>query len=138
MTSTKIPIEQKIFTIPSLPEEKPYLVAAQCDGCNEIMFPYQDTCPNCGKRGLRMINLSRRGRIVVSTIVRYPPQLYNGSVPYVVAKVELPEGITVPSIVRGWQKDEPPPYGLEVEVDLEVFGVDEQGNEILSYIFKPC
>ncbi|MFC2065667.1 Zn-ribbon domain-containing OB-fold protein [Chloroflexota bacterium] len=132
-----IPVHPNLFTIPSSPEEKAHLLASKCKHCGETMFPSQKTCPNCSSIELDIIKLDRRGRIVKSTVLRHPPQLYKGTIPYVIAEVELPGGVPVPTIIRGWDADTAPPYGLEVELDLEKFEVDDAGNEVLMYIFRP-
>ena len=137
MESKKVPVEKELFTIPSSPQEKPSLLASQCENCGEIIFPRQPSCPNCAKTKLKAVNLSQKGKIVKSTIVRHRPQLYEGPIPYAVGEVKLPEGVNVPSIIRGWEIDEPPPYGLEVELDLEKLEVDEEGNEVMMYVFRP-
>ena len=135
MVTKSVPVERNLFTIPSSPEEQPSLLGSRCKHCGEIIFPAQSTCPNCGKVEPENFNLSRKGRIVKSTIVRRRPPLYNGPMPYVVGEVELPEGINIPSVIKGWDKDEPPPYGLEVELALDKIEVDEDGNDVLMYVF---
>ena len=137
MSCNRVPVEKGLFSIPSHFEEKPLLLASKCENCGEISFPATDTCSNCGKAKLLTINLSQRGKTVKSTVVRRRPPLYEGPVPFVVAEVELPEGINIPTVIKGWDKDEPPPYGLEVELALDKLEIDEQGNEVMMYIFKP-
>ncbi|MFC1919264.1 Zn-ribbon domain-containing OB-fold protein [Chloroflexota bacterium] len=137
MESRKVPLEKELFTIPSSPQERPSLLASQCENCGEIIFPRQPNCPNCTKTKLKVINLSRKGKVEKSTIVRHRPQLYEGPIPYIVGEVRLPEGVNIPSIIKGWDMAEPPPYGLEVELDLDKIEVDEEGNEVMMYSFKP-
>ena len=134
----QIPIEPGLFFIPSSPQEKPYLIGAKCKNCKEVVFPKQTTCPRCSHENMEEIALSRRGKICASTVVQYPPQLYKGPMPYAVGRVELPEGVIVPAALTVDNKPvtEVVPPGTEVELIIEKFGDDPDGNEILMYKFK--
>jgi len=56
--------------------------------------------------------------------------------PYAVAAVDLPDGLRVMGRVV---TDDPEnvPVGAEVELVVEAFGSDDDGNEIVSWMFKP-
>ena len=132
----KVPIEPGLFTIPSSPGEEPYLLGSKCPACGEVVFPKQIICPNCTREGAEEIKLSRRGQVYCSSVVRYPPQLYKGPVPYSDAQVLLSEGVFIPTLLTNCSTDEPVPVETEVELILEKFGEDEQGNEVMMYKFK--
>lgn len=134
----QIPIEPGLFFIPSSPQEKPYLIGGRCKKCKEVVFPRQSTCPNCSHENMEEIALSRRGKVRASTVIHYPPQLYKGPTPYTIAQVKLPEDVIVPAALIANNKivTEVVPTGTEVELVLEKFGDDPDGNEIMSYKFK--
>jgi hypothetical protein len=132
----KVPIEPGLFTIPSSPAEPPHLIGSKCPACGEVVFPRQIICPHCCREGTEEILLSTRGTVYSSTIVHYPPQLYTGPLPYADAQVLLPEGVLIPTVLTNCSLEKPVEIGTEVELVLEKFGEDEEGNEVLMYKFK--
>jgi uncharacterized OB-fold protein len=135
-----VPIEEGLFS--SL--EDPQLIASRCKGCGEVTFPRQQVCPACTSRALEEIRLSRRGTLWAWTIQRFPPTVppYAGDVdretfvPFGVGYVELPEGIRIES--RLTENDpEKLVIGMEMELVLERFAADEQGNDRMTFAFKP-
>ena len=81
-----------------------------------------------------------RGRIWSSAVQNYPPPppalSQKPYQPYAVAAVDLPDGLRVMGRV---DTDDPEnvPVGAEVELVVEAFGSDDDGNEIVSWMFKP-
>lgn len=135
-TKKKVPLEQGLFTIPSSPGEKPHLLGSKCPACGEVVFPKQPICPNCCREGMEEIALGRRGKVYASSVVWYPPQLYKGPIPYADAQVLLPEDVLIPTILTNCGTDKPVPIDAAVELVLEKFGEDAEGNEVMMYKFK--
>ena len=137
----QIPIQEGIYTWPS---ESPQLIASKCKGCGEVTFPKQDSCPSCTGRSAEPILLSRRGTLWTWTVQRFPPPVppYAGSadresfVPFGVGYVELPEGIRVESRLT---ENDPEKLCIDKEMELviEKFGEDEEGNELMTFAFQP-
>lgn len=139
--SKQVPIQAGLFTWPS---ESPQLVASRCKACGALTFPRQDGCPRCTERGAEEVLLSRRGRLWSWTIQRFPPPVppYIGPadresfVPFGVGYVELPEGIRV----EGRLTENDPArleIGMEMELGVEKFLEDENGDELLTFAFRP-
>ena len=84
--------------------------------------------------------LGPRGRIWSSAVQNYPPPLpalyQKPYEPYAVAAVDLRDGLRVMGRV---ETDDPEnvPVGAEVELVIEALGSDDDGNEIVSWMFKP-
>ncbi len=137
----RVPIREGLFTWPS---EQPQLIAGRCAACGEVSFPRQDACPGCTERGSEEILLSRRGTLWTWTIQRFPPPSppYIGPadresfVPFGVGYVELPEGIRVEGrlTVNDPARLE---IGMEMELVLEKFIDDAEGNERVTFAFRP-
>ena len=137
----QVPIREGLFSWPS---EQPQLIASRCVACGEVTFPQQDSCPSCTERGAEEILLSRRGTLWTWTVQHFPPPAppYIGSadresfVPFGVGYVELPEGIRVEGrlTVNDPAKLE---IGMEMELVLEKFIDDEEGNELVTFAFQP-
>ncbi len=140
-TKNRLPIQDGIFTWPS---ERPQLVASRCKACGEVTFPKQDGCPHCTERRAEEVLLSRRGKLWTWTVQRFPPPVppYSGPadretfVPFGVGYIELPEGIRVEARLT---ENDPAKLeiGMDMELAIETFMEDEDGNELLTFAFRP-
>jgi len=137
----RIPVQEGLFTWPS---DEPQLIASRCSACGDVAFPRQQSCPDCSSDDVDEILLSRRGTVWTWTIQNFPPPIppYAGSgdrdtfVPYGVAYIELPEGIRVEA--RLTENDpEKLSIGMEMEMVVEKFASDDDGNELVTFAFQP-
>jgi len=80
--------------------------------------------------------LSRRGKIYSFSCCAVAPK--GVTAPYIIGLVDLPEGPRLASIIT---VKEPSPTALGIGDDVELIigktGVDEQGQDIINYLFKP-
>jgi uncharacterized OB-fold protein len=135
------PVHEGLFTWPS---KTPQLIASKCKDCGELTFPRQDACPSCTGRNAEEVLLGRRGTLWTWTIQRFPPPAppFIGDsdretfVPFGVGYVELPEGIRVEA--RLTENDpEKLRIGMEMELVVEKFIDDEDGDELMTFAFRP-
>ncbi len=68
------------------------LEAVRCSGCGKVTFPARRICPGCRGSELETTTLSRKGKVVTSTVIRVAPDEFLMEAPYAVALVETPEG----------------------------------------------
>ena len=58
--------------------------------------------------------------------------------PYIIARTELPEGLIVTSLITGCEPAEGAlEIGDEVELVIDKITEDEEGNDIIGYMFRP-
>jgi uncharacterized OB-fold protein len=137
----RVPIQAGLFRWPS---ESPRLLASRCRACGELCFPQQESCPACTARDAESVELSPRGRLWTFTIQRFPPPTPpwigpsdpGSFVPFGVGYVELPEGIRV----EGRLTENDPAkleIGMEMELVVEKFQADADGNELVTFAFRP-
>ena len=69
------------------------LEAGKCKKCGKVVFPLRLICPYCKNREFEIIKLSDEGKIVSFTIVRVSMEQFSKQIPYVIAIVELKEGV---------------------------------------------
>jgi uncharacterized OB-fold protein len=135
----QVPIREGLFSWPSA---EPHLLASRCDACGTVSWPSTSTCanPHCRGGAIATIELSRRGRLDSYTIMRYqPPPPWRGPqslVPLGQGFVTLPEGIAVAAVFTTADPAELTP-GREMELVVERLYDDEEGNEVMSYRFRP-
>ena len=134
-----IPVVEGVFTI--APEEVS-LIGAKCAECGAVAFPktvirHRTGCKD-GKTS--PIRLSQKGKVRSYTIQHFPPPpIFHAPQPfqpYVIASVEFEEGIEIAGILTGWE-EETIPLGMPVEVTSYKLYEDEQGNDVVTYGFRP-
>jgi uncharacterized OB-fold protein len=57
-----------------------------------VAFPPRQICPRCRGREFEQVDLSRKGRVITSTVIHVPPAEFMMQAPYAMAIVETPEG----------------------------------------------
>ena len=116
----------------------PYLEGQKCKACGAIFLGERNTCSKCGKSGsFEARALSNRGELYVFSIVyRSFPGI---EVPYISAIVDLEGGGTVKGNLIGIDPDPAKiRMGMPVEVVYQIAPrKDRDGNEYLTYYFKP-
>lgn len=75
----------------------------KCTQCSQAQFPPGPICKYCRSSGLQWINGSGRGTVYSWIVVRHPipAEIYAPEVPYVVALVNLAEGVRMPTNIVG-------------------------------------
>src|SRR5690606_27520516 len=105
------------------------LVLRQCADCARPHFPPRFACPHCWSQQLRWIAASGGGTVYTFTIMRRAPApQWQGSVPYVVALIDLDEGPRVMANVVG-------PNALDVTIGERVAACFEarSGGALLQF-----
>lgn len=133
----QIPVAEGLFYKPSAPGEKPYLIGSKCNGCGYLTFPKIPICPRCAKKGtMEEIHLSGRGKVESFTIVWSP--LPGFKAPSVQSYIKLDEGITIWSLMTDCEPSEDAlNIGMDVELVIGKVREDAEGNEVISYQFRP-
>lgn len=134
----RVPVAAGVFTWPA---ENPQLIGSRCTGCAIVTFPAQDSCPRCASTEMAEHLLSRRGRLWAWTTQEFPPPSppYAGPigtdfVPYGVGYVELAGEVRVETRLT---TTEGLRSGMEVELVLVPFRTDGDGNEVVTFAFRP-
>ena len=133
----QVPVQEGIFYQPSAPGEKPYLIGSRCHTCGYISFPKLMVCPRCvDKDTMVEVHLSGKGKIdTFSTCFAALPGFPS---PTIQGYINLEEGARIWSLLTGIEpSDEALKIGMDVELVIEKLRVDAEGNEIMSYKFRP-
>lgn len=100
------------------------LAVLRCEDCGRLVNYVKRQCPNCGSRRLSWSPTSGKGELYsYSVLHRAASTLFKDKVPYVLAIVELDEGIKVMSHLTGCDPEQVR-VGMGVEVVFE--NVDER------------
>lgn len=138
--TNQIPIAEGLFTWPS-PE--PALLGSRCKDCGIATFPASDSCMACSGQDVSIEPLPGRGTLWSWTIQQFMPKTpYRSNetmetfIPYGVGYLELPGGVRV----EGRLTENDPrklQIGMQMEVVFEPYRVEENGDEVISFFFKP-
>ena len=119
----------------------PALVGSRCAGCEVTAYPADGSCPRCG-RDTETVTLSTSGTLWTWTVQRYAPKSPpyvpppEGFRPFAVGYVELPGEVKVESRLT---ECDPAVLvnGMEMELVIVPFRTDDDGNEVVTFAFRP-
>ena len=136
-TKNQIPVQEDLFYQPQSPEEKPYLIGSKCTICGYISFPKLMVCPRCVKKDtMKEVHLSGKGKI--DTFSTCYAALPGFQAPSIQGYIILEEGARIWSLITGTEpSDEALKFGMDVELVIAKVREDADGNEIMSYQFRP-
>ncbi len=128
--------------ISTWPDADPQLIASACGDCAATVFPAQPRCPRCSGDRMSQTLLPRTGALIAWTTQGFPPGApYLGPtgkdfVPFGVGLVQLGDVIRVEG--RLTENDpEKLQFGMPVELTMIPFATDADGNEIVTFAFRP-
>jgi len=82
------------------------------------------------------IPLSKKGKLYTFSVNEMAPQGFEA--PYITGRVDLPEQVRVFSIIGGCEAHEDSvQIGMDMELFFETIRLDENGNSLLGYKFRP-
>ena len=110
------------------------LEAAKCGKCGKVVYPARQVCPDCRNSDWTSLTLSRRGKVVTSTVVHVAPEDFVMETPYAMAVVETPEGARLMAQVADC---DPAEVQAGMDVSLEFRRIRREGRAgILCYGYK--
>ncbi|AYE97268.1 nucleic acid-binding protein [Mycobacterium paragordonae] len=109
------------------------LLIQRCKGCGTLRHPPRPMCPHCRSLEWEAVESSGRG-IVYSYVMPHEPKFPFFEYPYVVALVELEEGIRVVSNLTDIDPADVT-VGMPVEVYFQSF--DAAGEDLVLHQFRP-
>ena len=140
MTTRKsVPSAEGLFTETA---NGPRLLGSKCASCGTPYFPKSAVChnPKCGESKMEEASFGPRGTLWSCAIQNYPPPLparyEEPYTPYALGMVDMPEGLRVLGRISA---DDPESVrvGSEVELVLERLYLDENGDEVITWKFRP-
>ena len=134
----QVPLKKGLWSDPDA-DGNVFLLASKCKNCGELFFPTKQgtICTNCQNEEFETVNLSPTGKIFTFSVVQVrPPEFYKGEVPYALARIELPDGILIDSLVADCDFDQLN-VGMEMELMIDKLYTNEEGKDVMTYKFKP-
>ena len=106
------------------------LLIQRCAACGALRHPPRPMCPTCNSLDWDTIEASGRGA-VYSYVIPHHPQFPFLEYPYIVALVELAEGVRLVSNLRNIA-----PQNVEVGMNVEVF-YESFDDDLVLHQFRP-
>jgi uncharacterized protein len=104
----------------------------RCQNCQKAIFYPKLFCPDCLSSNLEWMKASGRGKIYSYMVVySYQPTEFEGDLPYVVAIIDLDEGVRMMSNIIGC-----PPETVKCDMKVQVV-FDDVTDDITLPKFKP-
>ena len=100
----------------------------RCAGCGRHVFYPRAVCPHCAGADLEWVEAAGSGRVHSFTVVHRAPPDYRDEVPYVIALVDLDEGVRM---MTRLVDVEPAAVSVDLPVEVAI-----QGEPRLPY-FRP-
>jgi uncharacterized OB-fold protein len=137
---SKVAFAPDVFT---WPDDEPRLIGGRCRSCAAVVFPTKSSCPRCGTPEMERHLLPHRGTLWTWTTQDFLPKepYASGETPetfrpYGVGLVQLGDEVRVEARLT---ESDPAKlrFGMEVELAIVPFRVDDDGTEIVTYAFRP-
>jgi uncharacterized protein len=107
----------------------------RCADCHTLRVPPRPMCAKCQSLKRDYVLATGRGTVYSFVMPKYPPLPFL-QYPYVVALIELDEGVRIVSNLCDIEP-EAIEVGLPVEVYYETFEDIRTGNELVLHQFRP-
>jgi uncharacterized protein len=124
------------WTVPgaimTLPDGEPRLRGARCNGCGAEFFPKGKICMSCWSEDIADTPLPATGTLYAFTTVHVARKGWR--TPYVIAYVDLDNGVRVSAPIACDPKS-PPPYDSNVRLKVGEIGRTDDGRPIMSHMF---
>ncbi len=139
MTTNRVPVAEGLFTETA---EGPRLLGSKCSACGTPYFPKSPVChnPDCRETRVEDAAFGPKGKLWSYSVQYYPPpppaKYDEPYTPYALGLVDLPEGLRVLARISTDNPEGIKP-GSAVELVLEKLYRDQDGNEVISWKFRP-
>ena len=113
------------------------LQGKKCLDCGNLSFPPRQVCPKCKSRNNESYEFKGKGKLYSYTTIYQAPDRFENIVPYVVALVDLEEGVRITA-----QLTDVLPENLEIGMELEmvirqIYEDGPRGPILYGYKFRP-
>ena len=116
------------------------LIGTRCGSCGMLDFPPRSICHQCGRKSIgkmTRLKLKGRGNIISYTVIHEAPSQFDLLKPYVLAVVELEEGVRLTSQIIDVEPSQVK-IGMPVEAAFRRLGQEgEAGVLQYGYKFRP-
>jgi uncharacterized OB-fold protein len=126
-----------MMSVPRYWREIPHryrFIGSRCKSCGNKSYPPRRVCRRCLSTEMEDVRLAERGKLLTYSVIRNPPREFEEFAPYIIAIVELDDGVRVLSQIVDASEDQLV-EGMRLETVLRRYSQDgEEG--IIRYGLK--
>jgi len=111
------------------------LLIQRCKGCQQLRHPARPMCPTCNSLDWDTVESSGRGTVYSYVMPQHPPMPLM-EYPYIVALVELDEGVRLVSNLCDIAPEDVQ-VGMPVAIFYQAFDTLD-GNDLVLHQFRPA
>lgn len=111
------------------------LVGTRCRQCGARFFPRRAVCARCLSPDTEVVPLSSRGTLYTYTVVYQSTPEFR--TPYLLAYVDLPEGVRLLAPLEGLAPDQVQ-IGIALDLRVEAVRRDAEGRAVIGYRLYPA
>lgn len=138
MDNKRVPIQEGLFVEAASSDEKPYLLGNKCNKCGLTAFQKTPVCPKCQVQDT-MEDTKFEGKGTLDSFSIVQAALPGFAMPSIQAYINIENGPKIWTLITGCEPTEDSlTLGMEMEMVIDKVRVDEEGNELISYQFKPA
>jgi uncharacterized OB-fold protein len=138
-TTNRVPAVEGLF---AETDDGPRLLGSKCRGCGAAYFPKDTVChnPDCSDPSPQDASFGPRGVIWGCAVQNYAPPApvvtQEPYEPYAVGMIDLDDGLRVMGRI---DVDDPMNVAVGGKVELVVgkIGSDDEGNDVVTWMFRP-
>ena len=113
------------------------LEASRCNNCGNLKIPPFKICPKCRSTDIQKETAPPTGTVLTYTVVWTPPEEFQDQAPYVLAIVELDNGVRLTGQMADCEYEQVR-SGMKIEVIFRRINTDgDQGLIKYGYKFRP-
>jgi len=130
-------LKEGLFHIPDSSTDEAYLIGSKCRVCGYVAFPKKVICPACVRDDtMEEAPIGKKANIASFALMGQAPKGFTA--PYFQAMVRLEEGITIATTLTDCElKEDAVEMGQPVELVITKIKVDDQGNDIIAWKYRP-
>jgi uncharacterized protein len=138
MEKKRIPVQEGLFIEADPGTGKSYLIGNKCKKCGLTAFPKTPVCPRCQIQDtMEETKFEGKGTLDSYSIVQ--AALPGFAQPSIQAYINLDNGPKMWTLITGCEPIEGSlKLGMKMEMVIDKIRDDEEGNELISYQFKPA
>lgn len=112
------------------------LMAGKCQKCGKLHLPPRPLCDNCYGTQFEWVPVSGKGKLLTYTIIHVAPQNFQDLAPYVIAIVELDDGLRIPGMIQSVSQEQLE-IGMTLNLDFSTCSSPQCWPHWPRYCFKP-
>ena len=107
---------------------------ARCKGCGKLHYPPRLVCDGCRGRDFETRRMCETGQVLTWSVIRVAPPAFAQEVPYVVAVLEMDDGVRIMAQVADVATEE---MKIGMRVRLEFRKIRQHGRTgVIAYAHK--